>query len=85
MKYEIQRFIEDKFRSGEGTKKIVLISLCSVLFLVAAVLIGRTLFSGGPSVSDRQPGIAEQSPEIIERVEKEGYVGGSHRVAPSDG
>lgn len=88
MKYEIQRFIDDKFRSGDGSaKKIIMISASAVLLLVAFVLIGRTLLGGGePSLNERQSGMAEQlSEEQVQKIQEEGYVGGTRMVAPSDG
>lgn len=88
MKYEIQRFIDDKFRSGDGSgKKMVMLGGSIVLLLVAAVLIGRTLLGGGePTLNERQSGIAEQmTEEQIEKIQEQGYAGGTRMVAPTDG
>ena len=85
MKYEIQRFIDDKFRSGDGSgKKIVLVVVSVVVLFVASVLIGRTLISGGePSPDQRMSGMAEQmDEEQIDRIQEEGFVGGTRVVAP---
>lgn len=89
MKYEIQRFIDDKLRFSDAanTKKIVLASVSGVLFLVAAILIGRTLLGGGePEIDQRTSGTAEQMSESeIQRVQEQGYQGGTRMVAPADG
>jgi len=85
LKYEIQRFIEDKFRSGTGSSKnIVLVSVSSVLLLIAVVLIGRSLLGGGgPTDRGRQSGVAEQmTEEQVGQIQEEGYVGGTQMVAP---
>ena len=88
MKYEIQRFIDDKFRSGDGSgKKVVMVAGSSVVLLIAFVLIGRALLSsGGPTAEDRQSGFAaEMSEEQLQQIEEEGYIGGTRMVAPEDG
>lgn len=88
MKYEIQRFIDDKFRSGDGSgKKIVMVSVSVVLLLVAAVLIGRTLLGAGePTINERQSGAAEQmTEEQVKHIQQHGYAGGTRLVAPTDG
>lgn len=88
MKYEIQRFIDDKFRSGDGSgKKVILASASVIVLLVAAVLIGRTLFGGGePSYNERESGAAAQmTEEQVEKIQEEGFVGGTRMVAPPEG
>lgn len=88
MKYEIQKFIDDKFRSGEGSgKRIVMVAASTVMLLIAVVLIGRTLLGGGePSIDERESGTAEaMTEEQIQKIQDEGFIGSTRVVAPSDG
>ncbi|MEQ8843760.1 MAG: hypothetical protein RIB58_02815 [Phycisphaerales bacterium] len=67
-----------------GPKKIIMITVGVVFLAVGALLIARTLMGGiGPSENDRASGMAEEmTEEEIQKIQEEGYVGGTRAVAP---